>query len=148
MNTSRIFISSLLFSLTLVTASAATYKWVDESGNVVYSQTPPDSGPYEKIKTKKPSSFTPPSKPTPPQAEKAKKEIEAIEQQLEGELQQETAKIEQIRAENCKAARYNLEAYTVTPRIRTETGEVVRLDDNERARLIQEAKDNIKEFCD
>lgn len=148
MKTYRIFITSLLFSLVLISANAATYKWLDENGNVVYSQQPPKEGPFETIKTAKPSSSTPPSTPTLPQSLKAKKQVEAAEQQLEGKLQQETANLEKIRAENCKAAKHNLEAYTVTPRIINAQGEFVRLDDNERARLIQEAKDNIKEFCD
>ena len=148
MNTYRILITSLLFSLIMVSVNAGTYKWEDENGNVVYSQQPPKEGPYETIKTTKPSSSTtPPSTPTLPQSLKAKKQVEAAEQQLEGKLQQETENMEKLRADNCKAAKHNLEAYTVTPRIKTAQGEYVRLDDNERARLIQKAKDNIKEYC-
>ncbi|NNF97620.1 MAG: hypothetical protein HKM94_11905, partial [Halobacteria archaeon] len=46
------------------------------------------------------------------------------------------------------AARNTLETYTVSRRIKTDQGELIRLDDNERAKRIQEAKDGIKEFCD
>ena len=46
MKTYRIFITSLLFSLVLISANAATYKWLDENGNVVYSQQPPKEGPF------------------------------------------------------------------------------------------------------
>ena len=148
MKTYRILIASLLFCLIMGSVNAGTYKWEDENGNIVYSQQPPKERAYETIKTTKPSSSTPPSTPTLPQSLKAKKQVEAAEQQLEGKIQQETANLEKIRAENCKAAKHNLEAYTVTPRIINAQGEFVRLDDNERNRLIQEAKDNIKEFCD
>ncbi|MEJ2143047.1 MAG: DUF4124 domain-containing protein [Gammaproteobacteria bacterium] len=41
----------VLFSfLASAALQAATYKWTDDKGNVVYSQQPPKSGPYELIK--------------------------------------------------------------------------------------------------
>jgi hypothetical protein len=148
MNTLRIFITSLLFSLIMVSANAATtYKWIDENGNVVYSQQPPEEGPYETIKTKN-SSKTGISSSTPSSsfATEVKKETE--EQNLDRKVEQEAAKSEKLRADNCKAAKNNLETYTVYRRIKNDQGEIIRLDDNERAKRIQEAKDAIKEFCD
>ena len=138
MNTYRIFITSLLFSLIMASASAATYKWVDENGNVVYSQQPPREGPYETIKTKKPSSVS--LQPTPAQSSfMAGKEKEAEEAKKDNTVQQEVAKGEAARAENCKAAKHNLEAYTAFRRVRNEKGEVVMLDDDVRAKRIEEA---------
>ena len=148
MNTLRIFITSLLFGLIMVSTNAATtYKWVDENGNVVYSQQPPEEGPYETIKTKN-SSKTGISSSTPSSsfATEVKKETE--EQNLDRKVEQEAAKSEKLRADNCKAAKNNLETYTVYRRIKNDQGEIIRLDDNERAKRIQEAKDAIKEFCD
>lgn len=147
MNTYRIFITSLLFSLIMVSANAGTYKWLDENGNVVYSQQPPEGRPYETVKTRKPSSVS--LQPTPAQSSfetEVKQKDE--ERELENKVQQAAAKSEQLRAENCKAAKNNLETYTVYRRIKNDQGEIIRLDDNERARLIQESKDAIKEFCD
>ena len=149
MNTYRIFITSLLFSLIMVSANATTtYKWLDENGNVVYSQQPPKEGPYETIKTKKSSPSSSPSTPPPSSSFATQVKEETEESELDSKVQQEAAKSEQLRADNCKAAKNNLETYTVYRRIKNDQGEIIRLDDNERARRIQEAKDAIKEFCD
>ena len=148
MKTYRIFITSLLLSLIMVSANATTtYKWIDENGNVVYSQQPPEEKPYETIKTKR-SSTTQISTPSPTSsfATEVKKETE--EQKLDQTVEQEAAKSAQLRADNCKAAKNNLETYTVYRRIKNDQGEIIRLDDNERARLIEESKKAIKEFCD
>ena len=77
-----------------------------------------------------------------------KKKEEADESQRDNKIQQEVEKAEKMRAENCKASKYNLEIYTAYRRVTNEKGETVRLDDNERAARIQEAKEGIKEFCD
>ena len=147
MKTYRIFITSLLFSLIMASASAATYKWFDENGNVVYSQQPPEGRPYETVKTTKPSSTSP--RPTPAESSfMTKQQEKAEEAKKNSTVQQEVAKGEAMRAENCKAAKQNLESYTAFRRVRNEQGEVIMLDDNERARLIEESKEDIKEFCD
>lgn len=147
MNTYRILIISLLFSLIMASANAATYKWLDDNGNVVYSQQPPEGRPYETVKTKKPSSTS--LRPTPAEASfMSEREKQADEAQVDNNIQQDVAKAEKMRAQNCEAARHNLDVYTVYRRVPNDKGESVRLDDNERARLIQESKDGIKEFCD
>ena len=148
MKTYRIFITSLFLSLIMmVSAHADSYKWLDENGNVVYSQQPPAEGPYETIKTTKPSPAS--SRSTPPSSSFATEvKQEAEERELDSKVQQEAAKSEQMRADNCKAAKHNLETYTVYRRIKNDQGEIIRLDDNERAKRIQDAKDAIKEFCD
>jgi Skp family chaperone for outer membrane proteins len=149
MKTYRIFITSLLLSLFMVvSANANSYKWLDENGNVVYSQQPPAEGPYETIKTTKPSPASSRSTPAPSSSFTTEVKQEDEERELDSKVQQEAAKSEQLRAENCKAAKHNLETYTVYRRIKNDQGEIIRLDDNERAKRIQEAKDAIKEFCD
>ncbi len=148
MKTCRIFITSLVLSLIMLApANAAMYKWLDENGNVVYSQQPPDEGPYETIKAKK---SPPASRSTPPPASSFTAEVQKDEEEreLDRKVEQEAAKDAQLRADNCKAAKHNLETYTVYRRIKNDEGEIIRLDDNERAKRIQEAKDAIKEFCD
>ena len=148
MITYRIFVTSLLLSLIMASVNATTtYKWIDENGNVVYSQQPPEDKPYETIKTKK-SSTTTLSTPSPTSSFATKVKEESEERELDSKVEQEAAKSEELRAANCKAAKNNLETYTVYRRIQNEDGEIIRLDDNERAKRIQEAKDAIKEFCD
>ena len=150
MNTYRIFITSLLLNLIIAAPANATttYKWLDENGNVVYSQQPPEHGPYETIQNKKSSPAASRSTPTPSSSFADEVQRDAEERKLDSKVEQEAAKSAQLRAENCKAAKHNLETYTVYRRIKNDQGEIIRLDDNERAKRIQEAKDAIKEFCD
>ncbi len=127
---------------------AVTYKWVDESGTVVYSQNRPPVGvPYQTIDTgqpRPPASTT--HKPSPSFVEQVDRENRArqAEQKAQGEYQKNL----ELRKKNCEAARHNLQVYTVHKRIQQEDGSVIRLDDNERSRKIEEAKEAIKEFCD
>lgn len=147
MNTYRLFFIGLLFGSIMISANAGTYKWLDDDGNVVYSQQPPEGRAYETLKTSKPSSTS--LRPTPAGSTfTSDKQTQAKEAQKDTEIQQEVAKAEQMRAENCKAAKHNLEIYTAFRRVTNDKGEVIRLDDNERAALIEQAKEGIKEFCD
>ena len=47
-----------------------------------------------------------------------------------------------------QAAKDNLQKYTAYRRFKNEEGVVEWMDDNVRLQKIQEAKDNIQEFCD
>jgi hypothetical protein len=144
--TPLIIILAMLFSMTSYAGNTNTYKWVDEEGNVHYSSRPPAGSNYEKLKVK-----TPPASSTAPQpaAEDTTSGTAGGSKPSGGDVvADELAKNQQIRAQNCEAAKQNLQAYTVFKRIKKPDGTVVRLDDEERARLIEESKANIKEFCD
>jgi hypothetical protein len=137
---------TMLFGMTAYAGNTNTYKWVDEQGNVHYSQRPPAGSNYEKLKVK-----TPPPSPGAPQA--ASKDSAGTSTGSNNSsggdvVSDELAKNREIRAQNCEAAKKNLQAYTVFKRIKKPDGTVVRLEDEERARLIEESKANIKEFCD
>ena len=124
-------------------SQAATYKWVDKDGNVNYSQRPPPDTNYERLNIKTPppeSGSTTPATPAPAATGSDNSSSDTVAQEM--------AKNAEIRAKNCAAAKSNLELYTVYKRVRKEDGSVVRLDDNERARKIEESKAAIKEFCD
>ena len=144
--TPLIMILAMLFSATSYAGNTNTYKWVDEEGNVHYSARPPAGSNYEKLKVK-----TPPSSSNAPETT-----VEGTTSGTTGSskpsggdvVADELAKNQQIRAQNCEAAKKNLQAYTVFKRIKKPDGSVVRLDDKERAQLIEESKANIKEFCD
>lgn len=129
--------------------SAATYKYRDEAGNIVYSQNPPEdkSRPYEvlgNIKSHAPRTSS--SAPAPTQgstildASKAKAE--------ESKVAEQVARAKELRKQNCAAAKKNLEIYTVYRRVQNDQGEMVRLNDDERAQKIDDAKKAMKEFCD
>ena len=63
-------------------------------------------------------------------------------------VKEELSKNEEIRAKNCEAAKKNLEIYTVYKRYKDKEGNVVRMDDDERLKKIEESKQHISEFCD
>jgi len=129
-----------------LTAQAATYKWVDKDGNVHYSQRPPPDTNYERLNIKTPPPSSTPASPTTPAAQAPAATGQGSSSS--DTVAQEMAKNQEIRARNCEAAKKNLELYTVFKRVKKEDGSVVRLDDDERARLIEESKAAIKEFCE
>ncbi|MDZ7663505.1 DUF4124 domain-containing protein [Thiohalophilus sp.] len=138
----------LILALASPAALAATYKYQDESGNTVYSQNPPENRdiPYEVMgdipSRAKPGSDSPPLNNT-----SSAPSLQQDEEQSDT-IAREQQQAEQMREENCEAAKKNLEIYTVYRRIRNEEGEVVRIDDEERQQKIDEAKQAIRDFCD
>ena len=52
-----------------------------------------------------------------------------------------------IYKQNCATARMNLGAYKRASRMRDKDGNVYNVSDEERAKKIQEAEDNIKKYC-
>ena len=132
------------------TAQAAIYKYVDEDGNVTYSETPPPKGDdYEYIRKPKTPSGTA-AKPATPGKSSAAEIIQkgAEEREKSEAIDAELAKAKDTRRKNCEAAKKNLQAYTTFRRFQNDDGSVDRMDDNERMRKIEESKQQIREFCD
>ncbi len=147
----QLLLISLVISLAASGAWAATtYKWLDNNGNVVYSQTPPVEGPYEIIRIKQgnSSSSYPAASESTESSTATFSSNRAEEEKKNQSIQQEQARAEEIRKKNCEAARKNLEAYTVFRRFKQPDGSYVVLEDDERLKRQQKAKDDIKEFCD
>lgn len=131
-------------------ATAAMYRWVDENGVTVYSQSPGPNG--ESIGLK--------NQPAP-RAEDAQAARERTRQQREraldeGEARQETKterskKVgeEKLRAANCEAARNNLYSYQNLGRrmVRTADGRYLRLSEDEIGTQIEKARMQVNEFC-
>lgn len=137
------------------TAGAAIYKWKDKDGVTRYSDTPPAAGvPYESMGSKKspsrPAADAPDvaAKPVQEQPQNAQTPPETPEQLQE--KQRAEAENKKIRAQNCSAARANLQTYTQGGRISrmSETGEREYLDDGALARGAEQARKDIAEFCD
>ena len=142
-----------LFSIILLTLTisssplAGTYKWVDEDGNVQYSQHPPASGKYESIRVRPaPRQSADQNNARPSSKEYLDKA--ASQRKDESRIKQELKKTQDLRKKNCETAKKQLEFYTVYRRKKDKTGEYVRIDDNEKAAGLKEAKQGIKDFCD
>jgi len=128
-------------------ALAGTYKWVDEEGNVQYTQTPPPAG--IEAETIKP----PPKVDT----EKALKDLQAQEEKavklrqdrLDTAKKEEEVKQEQeLQKKNCEMARARLASYD-QPMVKfvQEDGSKVRATEEERQAEIVKSQDMIKEWC-
>ena len=129
-------------------ASADSYKWVDEEGNVVYSQQPPPGDKEAEI-IKDPASI---------RSEQALKNLrdlkinnaktdKAREQQLEEKKQ--VAEERRVNEENCKKGEAMLASFSTRPTVQLvqEDGSRVRATEAERQQRIAEARAIIKEFC-
>lgn len=130
-------------------ASAGMYKWTDKDGIVHYSQQPPTEGNYEtmRVDTQSPDgsktgsgsqsspTYTMPGAGKTGGTDGAKA------------IKQAEAKGEAQRQQNCEEAKKALQVYTTYRRVREKDGTIIRLDDNERAKRIEQAKSAIKEFC-
>jgi hypothetical protein len=140
----QVCISTVLALALGTLAQAATYKWVDKDGHVHYSQQPPADANYERlnIRTQQPSSS---SAPAPTQSAPAASGT--TDNRGSAVIKEEVAKGEEQRQKNCEQAKKSLELYTVYRRVRDKDGNVVYLDDNERAKRIADSKAAIKEFC-
>jgi hypothetical protein len=130
-------------------ATADTYRWTDDQGQVIYSQLPPDDGrPYTRIG----------APPPPADAEGDKARLEALRQsqadsredrELSREAQQRDAEQQAVRDKNCAAARNNLGILEAgnNRRIRMPDGSTLRLTAEERQARIDKAKQYIKDNC-
>lgn len=135
-------ISIFLVVFTFLASSAtqaATYKWTDENGNVVYSQQPPKSGPYELIKGLKHSRST-----SGENSGETQFGSDDNKEEGSGGLSAEEAKLKE---QNCEAARRNLEVYKVYKRVKNQDGEITTLTDEERQKRVEEAESQVRLYC-
>ena len=118
-------------------ASAGLYKWVDDEGNVHYSQKRPLDKQYKKLKA------------PPPAPEDAKSLYQPItpKDKPNSTVQALTDKNLKIRAENCEKAKKNLTNFQIHRRIKDKDGNVTVIDDKDRAKQIENAEKAIKDFC-
>lgn len=132
----RILLLTTLMILTF-SVSAGLYKWVDDEGNVHYSQKRPLGAQYKKLKA-----------PTPAPAD-AKPLYQPVKAKTSADsaLAAEAEKIKKLKADNCKQAKKSLNTYTVYRRFRDKNGKMTIVDDKERAQKINDAKKAIKDYC-
>jgi ABC-type proline/glycine betaine transport system ATPase subunit len=130
----------LLLTTMMIFASSAfagLYKWVDDEGNVHYSQKRPLNKQFKKIKAPAPA----PVNNTPLY------QTDSKQNEANDTTATETAKNNEARAKNCANAKKNLNAYQVYRRIRDKDGNVKVIDDKEREKQIAQAKQAINDFC-
>lgn len=132
----------LLLAAIMIFASSAfagLYKWVDDEGNVHYSQKRPLDQQFKKLKAPPPA----------PDDSKPLYQSSGDNSQKSGSdtAATETAKNKTAREQNCANAKKNLNAYQVYRRIKDKDGNVRTIDEKVRAAQIKKAQQAIKDFC-
>lgn len=149
MRPNPIIIFSIVLLVWLPPLAARTYRWVDENGITIYSQSPPPSGQATIIKP-------PPPAPSPPEESNKsfKERLDSLdkEKEKEGEAKKKEdikAKNAEIMKHNCENARKNLESLEQHSRIRMkmDDGNYKQLTYEEREAEIEKAEQAIKKNC-
>lgn len=152
MNKNSKFVPNAVFLMVACVLSpnifAGMYKWVDEEGNVQYTQTPPPAGiEAETIKPPPKVDTGAALKELEAQQEKAAELRESRLEQAEKEAQ---ARQElELRKKNCELAKARLASYE-RPMVKfvQEDGTRVRATEEERQAEIVKSQEMIKEWCD
>ena len=147
-----LLVASLCISAALLQSPARgeMYKWTNAAGEVQYTQAPPPEG----IKTEVIQGAPPPADDPDKINEKLQNEVDAMDETLtrqEGEAKEKSLRkeIDAAYEKNCISSRNNLAALQEGGRKRylTADGQVIHLSEKERQQRINEAKDQIDEFC-
>jgi len=140
-------VRALIAALLLAAATAAPaklYKWVDEQGNVTYSERKPPGVEAEELELRVPSVST----------EEARGRIEQVREQAEAARKDrefketyatETAEREARLKENCETARENLRVLETASRVKDAEGTFI--DDSQREARIEQARQAIEDNC-
>jgi hypothetical protein len=146
-------VAALLGICVCAAATPEMYRWVDENGVTVYSQSPPPFGDAVKIKKQR-APGADDAGATGEQREnrrrQAREESEARSEAEAGRAQQaKGAQDEPQRAANCAAARANLQTLQNLGRrmIRTPDGRVLRLSEDQVQTQIEKSQMQIEELC-
>jgi hypothetical protein len=129
---------------------ATIYKWTDENGQTVYSETPPPKG---TAGTRLKEAPPPPVDPNAAM-ETLRNRAEAFGKRQEGRDKQEnekqqSAERDKQNQENCKQLRNNLQILTTNNQVREKTGEgdYTVLGEEQRQARIRETRERIQKEC-
>ena len=125
------------------------YKWVDDEGNVHYSQNPPMDRDVETIKAPKTPGASTSEGATGAESTPGSQQQEGTPPGESAPAQKQTAQMDpKAMQAACEKARSRLQTLTTHPRIRLQEGDSYRIiGEEERQAMIQEANDQISEYC-
>lgn len=133
-----------------ISVAAGAYKWVDDEGNVHYSQQPPDSGTgaAEKLHLQSSPPDTGPSEEELELEQKREQAMEKLEQEKAERRQQEQERAE-LYKRNCEIATGRLKSLENTGMVRAldEEGNMTRITEEEHQRRIRETRANKEKYC-
>ena len=128
-----------------VNVQAQVYRWVDEQGQVNFSNHPPEHGDSEQIQVRSQPKL---SNAETPMASSPKDQTNDAETPKQVTIQEDRITPQQ-RAEYCRTAQANKARLSenFNRRVVAPDGSVRRLEDAERAKLLQQIQSNIDEYC-
>ena len=147
--------ATLLLATLLLHPSAFgdIYKWTDKTGEVHYTQTPPPGG----IASQKIEGAPPPAESQQTiheEQQRLQERLEAFDERRAQQEEEETIrKLEkensEINEKNCITAKNNLAKLHQggIKRYLTPEGDVIRLTEEERQRRINEANNQVEQYC-
>jgi hypothetical protein len=146
-----VLMTAFMITATDASASDNVYRWVDENGNVHFSDQAPGKTKAEVVDIQPSSNINPQVAEQPASVADAGQPSRAQQQRDErAEKRKEDDERKAALAAGC-AQRYELQSQ-LEPSTRVmikdvETGQVTRMDDNERLKVLGEAKAYIAENC-
>jgi len=146
-----VLMTALMITATDAKAKDNVYRWVDEQGNVHFSDQPPEKISAEIVELQPGTAISSQAAEEPVSDAAAEQPSRAQQQRDErAEKRKENDERQAALAAGC-AQRYELVSQ-LEPSTRVmvrdvETGEVTRMDDNERLKTLGEAKAYIAENC-
>lgn len=141
-------IASLFLLLPLQPPLAAMYKWVDEEGNISYSDQPPPDADSQEIEKK---SYGISDEESQDQLETLDEKANAAKQERDIKAEvagQQTQRNETIK-KNCEIARSNLELLTSQSRVtlKDDDGNDYFLTDEDKQSKTLDARANVDRYC-
>ena len=141
-------IASLLIILPLHSPLAAMYKWVDEEGNVSYSDQPPPDANTQEIEKK---SYGISDEESRDQLETLNEKAKAAKQErdIKGEVVSQQAERDSTIKKNCEIAQANLELLTSQARVtlKDAQGNDYFLPDEDKQSKTLDARANVDRYC-
>ena len=128
---------------------AKLYKWIDENGNVTYSQQKPPPG--REAKTIELKGIESPDPDAGNKLDALKDRAETVRKDREfAENESQAGKARENRLkENCKIARENVRILKTAARVQDkgEDGQAVYLDDSGKQAKLAQAEQQVKDYC-
>lgn len=148
----KMLIIALVFAGFSVVNAEKVYKWVDENGQIHYSNQKPDTENVETVKLKKaPKIVKKETEETNTEVANVTAAEEPVDPEAEKEAKKQMAKADAAnRKKQCDAARKNLNALNTSTRVAQvdeATGTRTIMTDEQRVKAFQQANKAIKDFC-
>ncbi len=143
----RLLAPGLFFILIITTpASARVYKWVDEDGNVQFSQNPPPGVESDVVEPKYSKGSTQAQQDLQDRVEGFRKR--ADQRQKNADEKQQQAEEKAAKKQRCDNARRRLASYS-RPRVNkvSEDGQRVRIGEEQRQAELAKAREYLAEHC-